>query len=314
MSARTADSLIGRLATLGDPLRLRALRVLESEELSVGEVASVLQLPQSTASRHLKHLADAGWLTKRSAGTATYFSVVLDDLPMGARELWLTVRGQLEGSAELAADDLRLRGVLAERMSDSRAYFGRVAGQWDEVRQSLFGERFMARALLGLVPRGWVVADLGCGTGNVAELLSPWVSEVVAIDREGSMLEAARQRLGGCGNVRFVEAELDRLPLGESSVDAAVCSLVLHHCEEPGRVMSEVARVLRARGVAVVIDMVGHDRQEYRRQMGHKHLGFGTEAVVGLFREAGLSEPVVVPLAAEPGASGPGLFAAVGRK
>ncbi len=51
--------MIDRLAILGEPLRLRALCVLEQAELSVGELARVLASPQSTVSRHLKLLAGA---------------------------------------------------------------------------------------------------------------------------------------------------------------------------------------------------------------------------------------------------------------
>src|SRR6185295_836916 len=46
------DLVIERLAALGDMIRLRILRMLEVEALSVGEVAKVVQLPQSTVSRH----------------------------------------------------------------------------------------------------------------------------------------------------------------------------------------------------------------------------------------------------------------------
>ena len=85
------------LAALSDPVRLRVLRLLEREELSVGEVAKVLQMPQSTVSRHLKVLADGGWVFKRSEGTATYYRVVLDDLAGPHRALWVAVRDMLMG-------------------------------------------------------------------------------------------------------------------------------------------------------------------------------------------------------------------------
>ena len=57
-----------RLAALSDMVRLRILRLLEAEALSVGEVAKVVQLPQSTISRHLKLLADAGWVVRGRRG------------------------------------------------------------------------------------------------------------------------------------------------------------------------------------------------------------------------------------------------------
>ena len=44
----------------------------------MSELCAVLQLPQSTVSRHLKTLADAGWVTSRRDGTSRYYSLALD--------------------------------------------------------------------------------------------------------------------------------------------------------------------------------------------------------------------------------------------
>jgi ArsR family transcriptional regulator len=173
---------LSRLAVLSEPDRLRALRVLEAEELSVGELANTLQLPQSTVSRHLKLLMDGGWLMRRSVGTATLYRLILDDMSLDARELWLVVRKQMGDTAELREDQRRLAGVIAERKVDSQAFFGRVVGEWDELRARLFGTDFTLRAMLALLPPEWAVADLGCGTGNAAELLAPNVERVVAVD------------------------------------------------------------------------------------------------------------------------------------
>ncbi|MFN7614149.1 MAG: ArsR/SmtB family transcription factor, partial [Phycisphaerae bacterium] len=53
MKTTPAIPLLDLLAALSDPTRLRLLRVLDAQELSVGELAKALQLPQSTVSRHL---------------------------------------------------------------------------------------------------------------------------------------------------------------------------------------------------------------------------------------------------------------------
>src|SRR5687768_6078134 len=57
------------LQTLADPTRVRLLRLLEREELSVSELCLTLQLPQSTVSRHLKLLASEAWVSSRRDGT-----------------------------------------------------------------------------------------------------------------------------------------------------------------------------------------------------------------------------------------------------
>lgn len=312
-----------RLAALAEPIHLRILRLLEQEELSVGEVAKVLQLPQSTVSRRLKVLGDAGWLFKRAEGTATYYRLMLDDLPAEVRTLWLTVRAQMlapggggEGlaPAQLQTDAHRLESVLAERASDSLGFFGRVAGEWDAIRSELFGADFTARALLALIPARWTVADLGCGTGNASEHLAPYVAKVIAIDQSAPMLKAARKRLHAFRNVDFVRAELTDLPLPDASVDAAMCVLVLHHLDDPASALAEMRRILRPGGAALVVDMREHERRLYRETMGHRHLGFSEETILDALREAGLAEGRIVELACDPAGKGPDLFVATARR
>ena len=310
-TTQTAD----RLDSLSEPVRLRVLSLLASVELSVGEVARVVQLPQSTVSRHLKILAEAGWVAKRASGTATLYRMDAGDLDEPAAALWEPVRESLEGSREIAEDRERLAAVLAERPADSQAYFGRIAGEWEAVRQDLFGERFTLEALLGLVPPRWVVADLGCGTGDAAAWLGPRVDRVIAVDRSEAMLNAARKRLAGIPSVEFVEGEVERLPLADASVDAAVSLLVLHHLEDPAVAVGQMARVLRTNrggGVALVVEMLEHRRTEYRHTMGHKHLGFRPEAMVGWMRKGGFARAAYRELARDPSGKGPGLFVAVG--
>lgn len=313
-SSRTQQTA-ERLGSLSEPVRLRVLTILADEELSVGEVAKVLQLPQSTVSRHLKLLAEAGWVGKRSVGTATLYRMDAAELDEAAEAMWQPVRRSLEGSREIAEDRERLAAVLAERPADSQAFFGRIAGEWEDVRRELFGDRFTAEALLGLIPPDWVVADLGCGTGDAAALLGPIVERVVAVDLSAPMLEAARSRLGGIPSVEFVEGSLESLPLADRSVDAAVCSLVLHHVEDPEAVIRQMARVVRPDrrgGVALVVDMLEHRRTEYRHTMGHRHLGFRPESVTGWMRGAGFEAVRCRELAREPAGRGPPLFAATG--
>lgn len=315
-SSDTTSSLLARLATLNDATRLRTLRLLEQEELSVGELVQILQLPQSTVSRHLKHLLAGGWIAKRSSGASGLYRLVLDDLDAESRRLWVEVREQSSREHSDREDRARLRAVLAARSTDTRAYFGRVAGAWDDVRREMFGDRFTAAASLSLIPSDWVVADLGCGTGDAAELIAPWAESVLAIDNAPEMLEAGRRRLSDSGNVEFLEAELESLPLEDASVDAATLFLVLHHVADPARAMEEVARVLRrdrGGGLAVVVDMVDHDRDEYRQTMGHKHLGFSEARVLELFERAGFEEPRLRRLVPSPDAKGPTLFAASAR-
>jgi ubiquinone/menaquinone biosynthesis C-methylase UbiE/DNA-binding transcriptional ArsR family regulator len=315
MNKLKGDNLLTeRLSCLSEPVRIRLLRLVEREELSVGELAKVVQLPQSTISRHVKVLSDGQWLRARTEGTSTLLRLIQDDLDPQAQMLWSLVRSQWSGGVEVEEDLRRLSAVLAERRSDTQGFFGRVQGQWDTVRNELFGEVFTFHSLLPLLPKHWVVADLGCGTGNAAELLAPVVKRVIAIDQSEAMLSAARKRLAGLTNLEFVLADLERLPLRDGSVDAAVCSLVLHHMGEPALACREMARILKPGGTCLVIDMVEHDRVAYKQTMGHRWLGFGVPELIRMLSLAGLSDVrfQVLPSSAE--AKGPGLFACTATK
>ena len=353
-SAARVSPVTERLSALSERVRLRILRILELEELSVGEVASVVQLPQSTVSRHLKVLAEGGggmsgggWLVRRNEGTQTFYRLVLDDLPVASWAVWLVVLVQLVGTSGSGFDVCdpevvevlrRLRAVIEERKTDSESFFGRVGGgggsEWERVRETLYGSSFTAVSLLALVWPDWRVADLGCGTGNAAELIAPWLSShdrgwdggvegrvggVIAVDSSAAMLESAKARLARFDNVRFVKGDLEKLPsnvLGDGTVDAAVCVLVLHHSDDPRAILREMRRILtkeRGGGVALIVDMLPHTREAYKRTMGHKHLGFEPGMIRAWALEAGFGSCEVTPLPSEPQAMGPGLFACVAR-
>jgi ArsR family transcriptional regulator len=302
--------LLARLTTLADAARLRILRLLDAHELSVGELAAALQLPQSTVSRQLKVLHEAGWILKRSEGTASLYYLSERALEDEARALWEVARTQIGTGPTIEEDDSRLREVLAERRRESRSFFGQLGGDWDRVREELFGLGFTTEALLGLIAQDWMVADLGCGTGNGAALLAPFVGRIVAVDREPTMLEAARKRLRDVDNVEFIEGELDALPLENEQFDAAMFFLVLHHQPDPTPALTEAARIVRPGGVILVVDMVAHDRENYRHTMGHQHLGFDEETVATWAANAGLSPPRYRRLHPDTQSKGPGLFAA----
>ncbi|MHC4768823.1 MAG: ArsR/SmtB family transcription factor [Planctomycetota bacterium] len=308
------SGLLRSLASLGDMARLRLLRLVEQEELSVGELARVLQLPQSTVSRHLKVLYESEWIERRSEGTASLYWMDGEALSPSARALWDVVHGQLGESPTLGEDDHRMSEVLSERRTDSSAFFGRIVGEWDRLRRELFGEAFGGEALLSFLNPDWIVADLGCGTGCTAELLAPVVGRVIAVDREPAMLDAARKRLDRFDNVELVRGDVTGLSLGDEQVHAAILSLVMVSLGEPQVAVREIARILRPGGLALVVDMVPHDRESYRHTMGHLHLGFDEAQVSQWAVAAGLTDVRYGRLRADTSAKGPGLFVATMRK
>lgn len=306
--------VLTNLATLADPLRVRLLVVVERHELAVSELCEVLQLPQSTVSRHLKTLADDGWVASRRDGTSRLYSLAESGQSSTSRQLWRLVRSQVTSTPAAQQDEQRLSSVLALRRGASQRFFSTAAGQWDKLRDDLFGSTFQAQSLFALLDPTLVVADLGCGTGRTSELLAPHVGQVIAIDASAEMLDTARSRLASFANARVEAGALEALPLDDESVDAAVLTLVLHHVSEPAAVLAEAARVLKPGGRLVVIDMLPHDREEYRQQMGHVWLGFSEAQLARHTSAAGLAAARFAPLAPEPRTKGPALFMAVASR
>ncbi|MEM8962226.1 MAG: metalloregulator ArsR/SmtB family transcription factor [Acidobacteriota bacterium] len=300
--------ILDHTATLADLTRCRLLLLLDQHELTVSELCTVLQLPQSTVSRHLKVLADGGWVSSRKQGTSHLYRAHAADLP--APELWALVRVEVAEAPPVEQDARRLVSVLTERRQRSQAFFDSAAEQWDSVRSDLFGNRFDLLALLGLLDPRWRIGDLACGTGQVAEALAPFVDRVVAIDDSDAMLASARARLGRWRNVESLHGSLEELPLDDHCLDAAVIVLALHHLADPARALAEAKRVLVPGGRLLVVDMTAHDRESYRQDMGHVWLGFDPSDLDRLFSTGGFATHAVRTLPADPAARGPALFVA----
>ena len=311
--ARPTRDLLSRLESLGDENRLRLLTLLDRHELTVSELVSVLQLPQSSVSRHLRVLADDGWVRRRQEGKIRYYRMT-GELPPGAGELWRVTAASLAGAPWVALDAERTESVLAERGARAVAFFSESAADWDRVRDDLYGRDARFAALFGLLDPAWVVGDLGTGTGTLAAMVAPFVRRVVAVDRSPEMLAAAQLRLGERGNVDLRQGDLEALPVADDELDLAVLMLVLHFAVDPGRVLAETARTLAPGGRLLLLDMRAHAREEYRETMGHVWPGFTEDQLRGWARDAGFEGYRHVTLAPGADASGPALFAGTARK
>jgi ubiquinone/menaquinone biosynthesis C-methylase UbiE/DNA-binding transcriptional ArsR family regulator len=310
--------LLDSFSALADPTRCRMLFLLEGHELMVSELCVVLQLPQSTVSRHLKMLADAGFVASRREGTSRFYSLALEG-PQATSlkshaELWQLARREFVDRPAVAQDARRLERVLADRSAASREFFANSAAEWDRLRDELFGDQFYWRALLGLLPSNWIVGDFGCGTGAIAAALAAHVGRVIGVDASMEMLEAAARRLASCANVDLRRGSLEALPIEDDTLDAATFVLVLHHLPAPALALAEARRVLRPGGRLLIVDMTPHEHEEYRQRMGHVWLGFSEEQTRRLFDQTGFTDVRYHAVPAVTEAKGPALFAASAAK
>ncbi len=302
--------IFDRLSALADPTRSRLLLLLDRHELSVNELCSALQLPQSTVSRHLKTLADENWVSARAEGTSRRYVMHGNTLDTSARRLWQLVREQVSATPLGRHDLSRAERVVHERRTTSQSFFSTRAGQWDKVRTELYGSAADSTPFAALLDPDCVIGDLGCGTGLTTASLAPFVGTVICVDESSAMLAAARKRLDAFTNVDLRDGSLENLPIDDETLDVAVISLVLHFVIDPQAVLAEAARVLKPGGRVLVVDMLPHEREEYRSGMGHVWLGFSEDQVTGWLSASRFDRPHVIPLSLDPNAKGPALFSA----
>lgn len=309
-----AAVVFDRLGTLADATRSRILLLLEGTELTVGELCLVMQLPQSTVSRHLKILSDEGWVAARDSGASRFYTLVPSRLDHFAKRLWQVVREQVSSGTAAQQDARRRESVLSVRRVKMQTFFSGVAGSWDQMRADLIGARTDLLALLDLLDSSWVVGDLGCGTGNLSEALAPVVRRVVAVDESGAMLTAAKRRLSAFENVDVRSGAVEALPIEDGELDVALLFMVTHFVLEPAKVLAEIRRVLKPGGRLVILDLTSHEREEYSLQMGHVWQGFSEEQVRSWVTDAGLEVVRFRDLPADPQAKGPALFSLMAKK
>ncbi|HVY79091.1 MAG TPA: methyltransferase domain-containing protein [Solirubrobacterales bacterium] len=151
--------------------------------------------------------------------------------------------------------------------------------------------------LIELVPeeRGASWIDVACGPGVVTRAIAGRVGSVRGVDLTPAMVEEARRRAGeeGVGNVEFALGDATDLELPSDSFDGAITRLSLHHIPAPGRVVAEMARLVRPGGWVLVSDIIADRdrdanawREEIERLRDPSHWACHTPASLRAMGEA----------------------------
>ena len=289
------------IRALGDPTRLRIMRLLSAMELAVGEVAQVLGQSQPRVSRHVSILCDAGLAERHREGSWVFLRSAIGEErsgasgdPVGAAVARLLATAEAEDpafAARCSDDRMQLAAIRAAREHGAEAYFARHAEQWDDLRK-LHSPDDLVEAQLGALlaqrPLGELL-DIGTGTGRIAELFAGQATRVVALDKSLDMLRVARAKLQRlpAESVELVQGDFAALPFAAQSFDTVVLHQVLHFAADPSVALAEAARVTRPGGRIAIIDFAAHNREELRERHAHARLGFTDGAMATLLSEAG---------------------------
>ncbi len=275
---------------LADPFRLRLLALAAEEELSVGELAELLDESQPNVSRHASPLRQAGLLADRKQGARTMMRLAEDAASDPV------VADALGAGRRLCEDEGRIgRVVEVVRARDARTreFFARPgkATEPPGLAPELPGYLCALAPLLG---RRALALDAGAGDGGLLDVLAPVFDRVVALDRSEAQLGRAlhRVRTRGYRNVELICGEIDgdevRDAVGEGA-DVVIAARMLHHAPLPRATVEALARLVRPGGTLVIIDYERHDDERLRDAQADVWMGFDAGDLSSYAAQAGLT-------------------------
>ena len=291
MESAALSVLVQQLRAAGEVTRARILALLTHGELSVGELAQVLNQSQPRLSRHLKFLTGAGLVERLPEGAWVFYRLPAEGR---ARALVDTLNAAIDPEdADIRRDRARLAEVKSERAESAEDYFSRVADDWDQLRALHYSEADIEKAVLTAAGPGPFdrVIDFGTGTGRMLALFAGKARRVEGIDLSHQMLTVARSKLkeAGAGNASVRHGDATASPYPDACANLVIIHQVLHFLDDPARALVEAARVLKPGGRLVIVEFAPHTLEHLRTDHAHRHLGV-SESDLGRWAEkAGLA-------------------------
>lgn len=293
---------------LAEPGRLQLLALCEEEELSVSELATLLDDSQPQVSRKVSPLREAGLLDARKDGTRLFLRTDLKTVSADP------VLGEAlaEGRRLCLADGSlsRVPSIVAAREEQGRSHFEQAPTTTSTTSVPASPEHLAHLAALSLLLPGRALAvDVGTGEGLSLDVLAPLFSRVIAVDRSQAQLARVAERVAARGfhHVSLFPGSYDDAALVQrvdaaGGADLVFAGRILHHASRPSSAVQGFSRLLKKGGHLVVLDYLPHEHDALRTEAGDVWLGFSPDDVRRFFAEAGLRSlgDVAVPNAFHP--------------
>ncbi|MAS79231.1 MAG: transcriptional regulator [Opitutae bacterium] len=286
------------LQVLSDSTRLRMVKLLGQEELSVAELQEILEMGQSRISSHLGLLRRHEMVNDRKEGKKTFYE--LNQVVVQRFELIRVALAEESEEEFWESDRSALDRIVDRRRRASERYFDEVADRlgknyvpgrsWDAI----------GHFLLRLVPR-ITIADLGAGEGMISQLLAERARKIYCIDSSKSMVRLGKElaKKNNLLNLSYKQGDIENVPLSKGSVDLALMSQSLHHAQRPEKALSEASRILRKGGQLVVLDLKEHQFSKARQLYGDQWLGFPENELYRMIKSVGFRKVKVETIAKE---------------
>jgi DNA-binding transcriptional ArsR family regulator/protein-L-isoaspartate O-methyltransferase len=297
-AAPSPSSRVELYRLLSEPGRLQVLALCAAEELSVGELSTLLDDSQPQLSRKVSALRDGGLVETRKDGTRTWVrglkgadaDPVVSDAIQEGRRLCLA-----DGSLG------RVPQVVAAREDTGRHLF-EVPAATKAVPSSPEHLAHLA-ALAPLLPGHRLAIDVGTGEGLLIDVLAPLYQRVLAVDRSRAQLARVAERVASRGfhHVSLYPGSYDDAALvervdGMGGADLVFAGRTLHHASKPPSAIQSFARLLKKGGHLVVLDYLPHTDDTLRTAHGDVWLGLSPQDITAWLREAGLEALAQIPI------------------
>ena len=273
---------------MADRTRVRIVDLLRTMELSVGELAQVLEQSQPRVSRHVRILVDAGIAVRRREGS--WIFLALAKTPATGHVLALIdLAADAADAADVTRDAERLKAVRADRAAAAERYFAQHAGQWDAIRSLHVAESAVEARMAAMLGTSLGrLVDIGTGTGRMIELFGGAARHAIGIDRSSEMLRLARAKLDGQQACELRQGDIAALPLDDAAADTVIVHQVLHFLQAPEAALAEIARLVAPGGRLLIVDFASHEVEALRVQDSHARLGFSDAQIAAWLGDAGL--------------------------
>ncbi|NCN09492.1 MAG: metalloregulator ArsR/SmtB family transcription factor [Leptospira sp.] len=281
------NALMRAFKSVSDETRVRILHILSYADFSVNEIVEILSMGQSSVSRHLKILTDAGLLSARREGSWVYYSI-RNAGKYFSYDLTQLVLSYKEDLPFREIDQKNVNLSLQNRESLSQEFFDDLGQNWEKVQEEVLDPKIYRDRILSSLPANSdLVLDLGCGPGGLIPYLLSKSNKILGLDSSSKMVEVAKKEFQGNPRVDIQQAHLEQIPVSDGSSDSVVASMVLHHVSHPPKILEEINRALKLGGTFCLVDLVKHNQEFMREKYADLWMGFEPELIQSWLRSYG---------------------------
>lgn len=172
--------------------------------------------------------------------------------------------------------------------------FDKTAREWEQKQRRIDLAAAIFNSFKKLISKDKYkcVADLGAGTGLLAEQFVPFSDKIFAFDNSRGMLEVLSEKAKekGIKNIKNIFFDADNDVLGKENFDLIISSMTFHHIKEPETFFKNCYNALKKGGEICIADLVQEDGNFHDDNEGVHHFGFDIEDFEDMMNNAGFKK------------------------